>query len=139
MARAEVTLDARQYDAITEAMQRYGEGCGQIIDNVLHTQGGRILEAEIMRLLPESGRKWRGKATAAKHAQPFTQENGELSVTIKTVSKYHYLYFPDDGSNTRRHRGYKGVPRDFMKKSVDNKGDMIIDMCISELTKKWGE
>ena len=107
-------LDASQHEALLRSMQLYGDNAGKTVDDVLHNEGASIIKEEIMRLLPESGRKWKGKRTAAKQAQPFTQKNESLAVTIKTRSAYHYLYFPDDGSNTRNHVGYKGKPREFM-------------------------
>lgn len=119
-------------------MQNFGEGAGQAVDEVLHNEGGKLIHDEIMLLLPQSHRKpWKGKATAAKRTQPFTQENDSLSVTIRTKNKYHYLYFPDDGTNTKNHVGYKGKPREFMKKGGENVMPDIIDACTIKLLKRW--
>lgn len=137
MAGTRIELDVKEFETLQRAMSFYGEGAGQVIDDVLHTEGGKLINDEIMRLLPESGRKWRGKKTAAKRTQPFTQDNGSLSVTIRTKSAYNYLYFPDDGSNTKNHRGYKGAPREFMRKGAENQTGKIIDRCIDRLIEKW--
>lgn len=91
-----------------------------------------ITEA-IMTLLPESGRKWKGKRKAAKQSAPFMQTNGELSVTVKTKNAYNYLYFPDDGTNTRRHHGEQY----FMYGGAEIKQDEIIDRCIAKLIEKF--
>lgn len=137
-AKATFNLDTDQFEKLTATMEKYGEGAGNVIDDVLHNEGGKLISEEIMMLLPASGRKWKGKKAAAKRAQPFTQEDRPLSVTIKTKPAYGYLYFPDDGTNTRRHVGYKGKPREFMQKGADNRAEEIIDRCINRLIKEWG-
>ena len=134
---AKFTLDARQNETLIRAMQIYGNQAGKAVDDVLHNEGASLIKEEIMRLLPESGRKWKGKKRAAKHAQPFTQKNESLAVTIRTRSGYHYLYFPDDGSNTRNHVGYKGKPREFMFHGAENQQGRIMDLCINRLIEKW--
>ena len=134
---AKFTLDAKQHETLMRAMQLYGDQAGRTVDEVLHNVGAELIREEIMRLLPESGRTWKGKRTAAKYAQPFTQKNDSLAVTIKTRSAYHYLYFPDDGSNTRNHVGYKGKPREFMFHGADNQKNRIMDICINRLIEKW--
>lgn len=118
-------------------MQNYSGLAGREVDDVLHNEGGKLINDEIMRLLPASGRKWSGKKPAAKSTQPFTQLDGTLSVTIATKSAYNYLYFPDDGTNTKRHIGYKGKPREFMMKGAENKTGEIIDRCINRLIQRW--
>ena len=131
------TLDSQEYETLIKAMRLYGDHAGRMVDDVLHNEGANLIKEEIMRLLPESGRKWKGKRTAAKRAQPFTQKNESLAVTIKTRSAYHYLYFPDDGSNTRNHVGYKGKPREFMFHGAENQQGRIMDLCINRLIEKW--
>ena len=126
-------LDVSQHERLQRAMQEYGNQAGRTVDDVLHNEGGKLIEEEIMRLLPESGRTWKGKRTAAKRAQPFTQKNESLAVTIKTKSPYHYLYFPDDGSNTKRHRG----EQQFMYRGAENQTNRIMDLCINRLIEKW--
>lgn len=137
MARTTFELDTQQYEALQRAMQNYPGLAGREVDDVLHNEGGKLINDEIIRLLPESGRKWKGKKTAAKRTQPFTQDNGSLSVTIRSKSAYNYLYFPDDGTNTKRHIGYKGKPREFMMHGAENKTSEIIDRCITRLIEKW--
>ena len=112
---------------------------GRTINDVLHNEGAKLITEEIMRLLPASGRTWSGKKPAAKSAAPFTQQNGTLSVTILTKPAYHYLYFPDDGTNTKRHVGYKGKPREFMIGGAENQVGKIMDLCIERLIKQIGE
>lgn len=137
MSRTTFQLDEKQFDTLQRAMQNYGDQAGRAVDDVLHNEGGKFINDEIMRLLPASGRKWRGKKTAAKRTQPFTQDNGSLSVTIRTKSAYNYLYFPDDGTNTKHHIGYKGKPREFMMHGAENQTSEIIDRCITRLIRTW--
>lgn len=137
MSRTTFQLDEKQFDTLQRAMQNYGDQAGRAVDDVLHNEGGKLINDEIMRLLPASGRKWRGKKTAAKRTQPFTQDNGSLSVTIRTKSAYNYLYFPDDGTNTKHHIGYKGKPREFMMHGAENQTSEIIDRCITRLIRTW--
>jgi len=118
-------------------MQEYGDQAGRAVDEVLHNEGAALIKEEIMRLLPESGRDWKGKRTAARRTQPFTQTNESLAVTIRTKSAYHYLYFPDDGTNTKRHIGFKGKPREFMKTGAENQTSRIMDLCVNRLIEKW--
>lgn len=135
---ASFKMDAREHENLLRAMRLYGNRAGKAVDDVLHNEGGRLIQEEIMRLLPESGRKpWKGKKTAAKRTQPFTQKNESLAVTIRTKSAYHYLYFPDDGTSTKRHVGYKGKPREFMFKGAENQTSRIMDLCINRLIEKW--
>lgn len=126
-------LDTSQHERLIRAMQEYGNQAGRTVDDVLHNEGGKLIHDEIMRLLPESGRTWKGKRTAAKRAKPFTQKNESLAVTIKTKSPYHYLYFPDDGTNTKRHRGEQY----FMYRGAENQTSRIMDLCINRLIEKW--
>ena len=58
-----------------------------------------------------------------------------LSVTIRTKNAYHYLYFPDDGSTTRRHHG----GQEFMKRGAEKKQSKIIDRIMQGLTSKFEE
>lgn len=137
MSRASFTLNASQLEQLQDAMKQYSGHAGREINDVLHNEGGKLINDEIMRLLPASGRMWKGKKPAAKSTQPFRQYDGQLSVTIATKTAYNYLYFPDDGTDTQRHIGYKGKPRDFMQKGAENQTSKIIDRCINRLIKEW--
>lgn len=137
MATTTFKLDAAQIERLQAAIQRYSKNAERTINDVLHNEGGRLINDEIMRLLPASGRTWKGKKKAAKLAQPFTQKDGNLAVTIHTKNAYHYLYFPDDGTNTKNHIGYRGEPREFMFKGAENQTGEIIDRCINRLIKEW--
>lgn len=133
MARQAFEMRYEQTEKLIDAMREYGSGSGRVIDEVLHTEGGRLINDRIMQLLPESGRKWKGKKPAARKAKPFEQKNDSLEVTIRTKYAYHYLYFPDDGTNTKRHKGQQY----FMYRGAEDKSAEIIDLCVDRLIRKW--
>ena len=126
-------LDAQELDELQQKMEEYGEGAARQINDVLHGEGAKEINDQIMRILPASGRHWKGKKAPASTAQPFTQEDGMLSVTIKTVSTYNYLYFPDDGSNTKKHDGNQ----QFMASGAESASDRIMELCIGHLTEEF--
>lgn len=126
------TLDASELDALQSRMASFGAGAGQIVDSVLHGEGAEEIKKEIKPLIHASGRSWAGKKSSATSANPFTQENGQLSVTIVSRGAYHYLYFPDDGSNTIRHAGNQ----QFMMRGAENASEQIIDLCTEKLIEK---
>lgn len=129
------TLDASEIERLQEAMTQYEGHAGHIIDEVLHGQGADLIKSKIAMLLPSSGRNWKGKGASARAAMParFSQDNYPLSVTIAARGKYHYLYFPDDGSNTVRHAGNQ----QFMMHGAENASKEIIDLCIGKLTEEF--
>lgn len=133
MARATFALDTESYNKLFEAMKQYEGQAPRTVNEVLWNEGGPLINDAIINLLPVSNREWVGKKPAAKRSAPFTQENGELSVTIKTKSAYNYLYFPDDGTNTRKHAG----EQHFMFGGAEAKQNDIIDLCISALIEKF--
>lgn len=126
MARAEI--DYQEMNELMELMQR-AENCEEVINDVLHQTGAEKIKEGIQKLLPISGRTWSGKKSPAKSTQPFTQENGNLSVTIKTTTAYHYLYFPDDGSNTKKHQGNK----QFMHAGAESKKTEITEKITEKI------
>lgn len=135
MADGWFTMDASEFTRVTEAIERYGSGSGKIIDEVLHGEGAQEIKKRIAPLIPSSGRRWKGKATAARLAMPgaFKQDNGSLSVTVAARGKYGYLYFPDDGSNTVHHAG----GQDFMYRGAQIASPEVINKCIEKLTESF--
>ena len=133
MATNNFQIKYEQTEELIKAAEEFGRGYGRVIDDVLHNEGGKLINDEIMRLLPESGRTWKGKKPSARRSKPFEQKNDPLAVTVRTKSAYHYLYFPDDGTNTKNHKGQQY----FMWRGAENKSEEIIDRCIDRLIKKW--
>lgn len=130
---SEFRVDYESFDAVANAIRNYGEGAESIINQTLEEYGAPLAEEYITRLLPVSGRVWRGKKRAAKSAKPFKREMLNLGFIIRTKSAYNYLYFPDDGTSTRKHVGNK----QFMIKGTEVAADSILDRCIAELVKDF--
>ena len=134
MARAVFSLDTESYNKLFELMKQFEGQAPRTVNDILWSEGGPLITEAIINLLPTSNRRWKGKKPAAKSSAPFTQENGEFSVTVKTKSAYNYLYFPDDGTNTKRHIGEQY----FMFGGADAKQKEIIDLCVAALIEKLG-
>lgn len=124
-------FDAGDMDAFTRLMDQYGDAAMRAIDSILHEEGAEEIKKHIAQLLPESGRRWKRKGASAKAAMPrkFSQDNDILAVTIAARGKYHYLYFPDDGTNTERHVGNQR----FMQKGAEKATPKIIELCLGKL------
>lgn len=133
MPRVTLSLEAESYNRLVEAIKNYQDEARNIINEVFWGEGGALISESIMQLLPESGRKWKGKKPSAKRSAPFTQANENLSVTVKTKSAYHYLYFPDDGSSTLKHAG----DQQFMYRGAEMEQEEIINRCIGRLTEQF--
>ena len=98
-------------------------------------EGAEEIKHRIAVILPRSGRTWKGKGAPASAAMPgrFSQDDEQLAVTIAARGKYHYLYFPDDGSNTRRHRG----GQEFMRRGAEASASHVIDLCVGKLLESF--
>lgn len=125
---ARVEIDYTEVNDLVELMAR-AQDSEKIINEVLHESASEQIKQGIQKILPSSGRTWSGKKSPAITSQPFTQENGNLSVTVKTKSAYHYLYFPDDGSNTKHHQGNQ----QFMLRGAESRQTQIVDETIEKL------
>lgn len=128
-------LEFSEFDRLKKSMEEYGAGAGQIVDDVLHGEGAEDIKARIAPLIPASGRKWRGKRTAASIAMPghFSQDNYPQGVVIAARGSYHYLYFPDDGANTHRHAGNQ----QFMLRGAELAAEKVIDRCVGKLIENF--
>ena len=129
-------LDAKEFERVVDAISKFSDGAvaERIINDYLHTEGGRIIKENIQKILPVSGRTWNGKKTAASQTDPFTLKEENLAVIVKTKGPYHYLYFPDDGENTYRHNG----DQEFMRRGAEVATENIIDQCVTALVEKIG-
>ena len=129
MSSSKLQLTIDDVDRIAKAIQMYPPNAESVINDVLYEQAGPMIMDSIMQYLPESHRQWKGKKKSAKNAQPFSQANGNLSITIRTKQAYNYLYFPDDGSNTLNHYGNQ----QFMVRGAEARKDEIVDYIIGRL------
>lgn len=127
MARFE--MDVEQFDRLQQAMKNYHGNTERAINDVLHNEGNELFQESIYRLIPVSGKTWRGKKPPAASSKSLTDEKSNLAITVKSAKKYQYLYFPDDGTNTRRHVGNQ----QFFLRGVEAKQTDVVDLCINRL------
>lgn len=132
MARETFEIDSELFDQLLDKMKAFQGNDEEVINEVLWGQAGELIMESITGLLPRSGRTWQGKKKAAADAAPFTQTNENLGVIVRTKKAYNYLYFPDDGSTTRKHQGNQR----FMIRGAENEQEHIINLCIAKLIEK---
>lgn len=128
-----ITLELEEMDRLVAAIREYGDGAEDAVNSVLHGYGAKRIGEEAQKLIHPSGRTWKGKKKSATVTDPFMSQPANLSVTVKTKSSYNYLYFPDDGSNTRRHAG----GQHFMRKGAEAATPAIIERCLAKLTENF--
>jgi len=126
-------LDSEGVARLEEAMKTFQGNTEDAINAVLLNEGGKLIHDEIKRLMPMSGKRWKGKKAPAKTANSLQIVGGNLSVTVKAKKAYQYLYFPDDGSNTRRHAGNQ----QFFLNSGENQKEEIVNRCINRLVNSF--
>ena len=131
---AEWTLEAEAFDSLVEKMEAYGEGAVDAVNKALEQSGPDIYE-RINALIHPSGRKFKGHSSSATTSKWQKYVPGNLSITVTTTSRYSYLYFPDDGSNTRRHAGLQ----DFFGRGGEAASDKVLERCMNALEKAWEE
>lgn len=122
-------ISAEEFERLEGAMKSFQGNAIETINDVLHNEGGQLIHDEIKRLMPMSGKRWKGKKAPAKTSNSLQIVGGNLSVTVSAKKAYQYLYFPDDGSNTRRHAGNQ----QFFLNSGENQKEDIINLCINRL------
>ena len=131
MARGSTfTIDASQIGRLSDALASYGSDAEKAINDVLHNEAGDMAQEAIYRLMPRSDKR---KGKHAKDSKSLTNVFGNLSVTVTTTKKFNYLYFPDDGSNTRRHVGNQR----FFERGGETVADDIVERCISKLIENF--
>lgn len=126
-------LNVSDVERLQDAMKAFDGNVEEAINDVLHNEAGEKIQESIRRLMPESGKNWKGKSSPAKTSNSMEAVNGNLYITIRSTKRYQYLYFPDDGSSTRRHAGNQ----QFFAKGAEEVKDEIIDRCITKLTNNF--
>ncbi|EGC8431287.1 hypothetical protein H9185_001166 [Listeria monocytogenes] len=126
---ARFDMDSTEIERLFNAIRNFPGNAEKSINEIFHNDAPPLVSEEIKRLMPVSGRMWKGKPQAAKSAKSLTDETANLSFTVKTTGTYHYLYFPDDGTNTRNHVGNQ----QFFLRGGENKQSEIVDRCISQI------
>lgn len=130
-------LDTKEFDKVTQTIEKFSDRsvAEQIINDYLANEGGKKIKEYIRAILPVSGRTWNGKKAAASQTDPFRIQGENLAVKVYTKGSYHYLYFPDDGSNTRHHRG----DQQFMFHGAEKAEDEIVNGVIDKLVERLEE
>jgi hypothetical protein len=131
--RTTFMLDDAEFERMQKALERFPGNAEDAVNEVLHGDGATLIKDSIRQLIPVSGRTWKGKAAPASEGNSLTSVPGNLSVTTKTTKRYQYLYFPDDGTNTRRHVGNQ----QFFPRGAENVSSEIADVIIDKVTSKF--
>ena len=131
--KAEFKLDYANMEKLETAIKSYQGNAEQVINDVLHNEAGTLIQESIKRLMPKSD----ARKKHAKDSDSLTNLNGNLSVTVMAKKQYHYLYFPDDGTSTRRHVGKGGIPQQFFLRGGETVADEIVDRCIGRLVEDF--
>lgn len=125
------TLDINisEIEKLAQAIKNFPGNAEAAINAVLHNEGGQIIQDAIRPLIPVSGKNWRGKRAPARTSNSLRSTNENLAVWVRSAKSYQYLYFPDDGTNTRRHVG----DQQFFLRGAEATTDEIIDRCVGSL------
>ena len=122
-------IESDDFDKLHRVMADFQGNTENVVNDVLHNEAAPLIQEAIYRLMPTSGRKWKGKKGAAKTSNSLSSTNSNLAVTVHSTKRYGYLYFPDDGSNTRKHVGNQ----QFFLRGGESQASTIIDKCINRL------
>ena len=128
-------INALELGYIQNALLNEVQGAGDIINDILHNEAGPLIQEAIQPLIPVSGKHWKGKKSPARTSASLRSTNEPLAVTVRSAKSYQYLYFPDDGSNTRRHAGNQ----QFFKRGAEMVEDQIISRCLGALIDNLGK
>ena len=130
-----MSLSVEQFDTLVNTMNAYGPGAVEKVNETIHNAGPVISDA-ITPLIRPSGRNWKGKpASATRGAWPQYVTNKPMELTVRTTTKYNYLYFPDDGSNTKKHAGNQR----FFERGGESSLQKIVESCGDALESAWEE
>lgn len=130
---AVLSLDDEGFASLLDAMKQYGENAADVVTAVIHDAGDDIYK-EIDPLINPSGRKFKGHSSGAKGSKWQHYDTREpLEISVSTTSKRHYLYFPDDGSNTKHHYG----DQQFMLRGAQAAAPGILEKGINALVRNF--
>ena len=127
------SVEGEAFDELAAAMADFGEGAADVVSEVVHSSGD-VIRDQIDPLIPVSGRTFKGHRSGAQGSQWQRYDTGEkLAITVAATSARRYLYFPDDGSNTKRHAGN----RQFMMRGAEAAAPMILEKGIDALIESF--
>lgn len=123
-------INFSEVERLQQVLEEYKGDAEKAINDVLHNEAGDMAQEAIYRLMPRSNKS---KGRHAKDSKSLRNVFGNLSVTVTTAKKFQYLYFPDDGSSTRRHAGNQR----FFERGGNAVADDIVERCITKLIKNF--
>ena len=85
-------LQFTEFDELQKAMANFQGNVEETINDVLHNEAGPLAQDAIKRLMPTSGKTWKGKKKAAKSAKSLTLKKENLAVTQVERSKSLFLW-----------------------------------------------
>jgi hypothetical protein len=131
MANAKFELKSEDVEKISKAIAGF-EGDAEVAINTYLRDIGRVkMSTAIQNLIPIS----KVNKKHAKDSDPLKTELFNLVLTIKTKTKYNYLYFPQTGEGTSEGNG----PNDFMQDGIDSIYDNIVNDMLEQIQNKIQE
>ena len=133
---ASIRLETKGVEEIQKAMDAYGDGYGEVLKRVLYDDASLEISEGIAKLLPVSGRTFKGhskgaKATGATGVFMRVLYGDSLTLEVKTRPRFGYLYFPDTGT------GYtQPMVQDFMGRGLEAATPKVVELCVAALTEK---
>ena len=124
-----LSINVQEFERLEKAIRNFPGNTEETINAVLHNEGGLLIQEAIQPLIPQSGKSWKGKRAPARTGNSLRSTNENLAVWVRSTKSYQYLYFPDDGTNTRRHVGDQQF---FFRGAESVKGE-VIDRCVGRL------
>ena len=124
------TISPEEFDRMTEAVKSFPGDAEQVINDTLHGYGADLISERIKRFMPRSDKK---KGAHAVDGNSLRHTDTNLATTVRAAKKHQYLYFPDDGTNTRRHVGNQ----QFFRRGAEDASGEIVDTIVEKLTEKF--
>lgn len=123
-----------EVERLQETIKNFPGNAENAINEVFQSQEvSELVYDKIKNLMPVSGKHWKGKKPAAKTSKSLRSNNSNLSLTVRSAKSYQYLYFPNDGSNTRRHAGQQF----FFERGGEAASGDIVDRCINKIVNNF--
>ena len=124
-----LNINVLEFERLEQAIRNFPGNTEEIINAALHNEGGQLIKDAIQPLIPQSGKRWKGKRAPARTGNSLRSTNENLAVWVRSTKSYQYLYFPDDGSNTRRHVGNQ----QFFFRGAESVKSEVLDRCVGRL------
>lgn len=127
-------MDAASFEAVQEAIRAFPGDAESAINSVMHGEAGPMIYRRINPLINPSGRTFKGHRASARASDwPSYDVSENLAVTVKAQGSFGYLYFPDDGSDTRRHAG----GQEFFRRGGEQAAQEVVDACLGAISREW--